>query len=193
MLSDGCGTVWRCALLGALAAAVTAVGRCEGQTVQRLLLPTFYGFGAQTTVVVPDRGTVYLGGVDGSRRGQNCCGMPLGGGVPGLGSRERGRNSSTGSAAVSATVIDHRELDRAVLSETERRQHARRDVRGEQVETAASSIRNTASQVGNKYVWLGMQAERDGDLQAARVFYEMAAERGVALQNYRSGRVDYEK
>ncbi len=71
-------------------------------------LPTFSVFNVTTTVSVPDRGSISLGG--------------NGGGVDATVNRSPIRNRSTSSSrtasgmSVHATIIDHSELDRAVLA-----------------------------------------------------------------------------
>ena len=111
--------VWTCLLLSAEpSAAQTAVQ-----------LPTIQQFGVTTTIVVPDGGTAYLGGVNRSSRGSSS----FGAGLPGLGNRGFGRTSSAGGVSVSTMIIDHREIDRALLAEAARRRGAKHDVLGQSV------------------------------------------------------------
>jgi type II secretory pathway component GspD/PulD (secretin) len=96
-----------------------------GQVVQ---LPTFRSFSIGTTVVIPDRGSAYLGGVNRARYGSVYRGVPVLGKLPGVGPlfRNRASASSVTSSGVhaSATIIDLRELDKAVLAEAARRRGA---------------------------------------------------------------------
>ena len=72
----------------------------QNVTVQ---LPTYHYFGVSTTVSVPDRGGLYMGGVNRSRWGR------------------RGRATSAGGMSINATIIDHDAMDRALLAEAARR------------------------------------------------------------------------
>jgi len=81
-------------------------------------LPTYNVFGVSTTVSVPDRGSIYLGGVNRSRLGR------------------RSRATSAGGVSINATIIDHNAMDRALLAEADRRRGARFDVRGRPVAVA---------------------------------------------------------
>ena len=88
-------------------------------------LPTFQSFSLGTTVVVPDRGSVYLGGVDRAHYGDAEAGVPGLDRVPGAGRlfRDRSLEASVGrsGAYATATIVDHREWDEAVLSRTAQR------------------------------------------------------------------------
>ena len=90
---------------------------CQGQVVQ---LPTFGVFSVRTTVVVPDRGGAYLGGVSRARYGSSAYGTPGFSKVPGMGrlftNRSSGAVVSSSDAFVSATIHDLHEMDRAVLA-----------------------------------------------------------------------------
>src|SRR4051794_25351818 len=90
-------------LAGVLATAAQA------QVVQ---LPSMNTFSVQTSVLVPDSGGAYLGGVGRAAQGSTSRGWgPL------------GRNTGRGGAVmgtgvmVHATIIDHEELDALVLEE----------------------------------------------------------------------------
>ena len=79
-------------------------------------LPTFRNFSLGTTVVVPDRGGAYVGGIGHSlRHAQRRC-RPL------LGDLSTSSASQTrlGSVHVSAYVHDHAAIDRTVLAEWNR-------------------------------------------------------------------------
>jgi hypothetical protein len=73
-------------------------------------LPTFSFFTVNTTVSVPDRGGAYLGGVNRAREGSWSRGF----GPPA--NRSLGGDRLAGGASVHATIIDHEELDRAILA-----------------------------------------------------------------------------
>lgn len=99
-----------CGLVLTLAVGSTA----RAQTLQ---LPSRQVFSVNTSVLVPDRGGAYLGGVSRSSQGLTQRGpwrnRALGGSAGGVG------------ASVHVTVIDHRALDRAVLAEAAERRAAR--------------------------------------------------------------------
>ena len=88
----------------------TAAVHGQRVTVQ---LPTFRQFSMTTTVVVPDRGGVYLGGVNRVRRHAMSLGTPL---FPG---RNRGRGGATAASGVSvqAWIHDLEAMDQAILNE----------------------------------------------------------------------------
>lgn len=93
-----------------------------GQTVQ---LPTIDTFSIQTTVMVPDGGTMLLGSVGRAAMGETLRGVPLLGNIPGAGrlfkNRGIGQETSAGTAAVSADLIIMSELEPHVLAEGQRR------------------------------------------------------------------------
>jgi hypothetical protein len=111
-----------------LAAVVIATAALlpASATAQVVQLPTFHQFSTNSSVLVPDRGAAYLGGVDSAA----------------YGSSQRGPfNRSIGGAvgrsglSVHATIIDHTELDRAVLAEAAARRGASVDVLGRDIAT----------------------------------------------------------
>jgi hypothetical protein len=80
---------------------------------QVVQLPTFHQFTVSTTVVVPDRGSMVIGGIDRARESQVFAGPRW---LGPLRSRGFGRELSSTRAGVSATIIDHHEMDEALLS-----------------------------------------------------------------------------
>lgn len=108
-------------LILALSAGVCGAGGAGEAFAQAVQLPTFHSFSVGTTVSVPDRGGAYLGGVRRAASGRTSHGAPLVGKTPGLG--RLGRNEAIGSTVgaagvgVTATIIDQRALDAAVLAE----------------------------------------------------------------------------
>ena len=74
-------------------------------------LPTFQNFGMSTTVLVPDRGSVYAGGVNRSFRSTSRRGIPL---APGL-ARSSSNGVSSSGVQVSAYIHDLEQLDREVI------------------------------------------------------------------------------
>ena len=92
-----------------------------GQVVQ---LPTFESFSVGTTVSVPDRGSVYLGGVDRARYESSSSGVPglsrFPGAGPLLGHRASSASVASSGASATATIIDHREWDAATRAQAAR-------------------------------------------------------------------------
>jgi hypothetical protein len=95
----------------AFAFASTALAQQQPTTVQ---LPTFRVFTVQTTVSVPDSGGSLLGGITRGRDGK------LTRGIGPLKDRALGSERGTGAMSVRATIIDHREIDEAILAAARR-------------------------------------------------------------------------
>ncbi len=74
-------------------------------------LPSFSIFSVNTTVSVPDGGGMYLGGVNRARDGSTSRGFGP------FANRGIGGDRMASGVSVQATIIDHDELDRAVLAE----------------------------------------------------------------------------
>src|SRR5687768_9047794 len=96
---------------------------CSPAHAQVIQLPTFHTFSIATTVSVPDRGSMTLGGVDRARFGRNAFGVPGVAGIPGAG-RLFGNQAIGGEVQASrlnagATVIDLNELDQAVRGQAQ--------------------------------------------------------------------------
>ena len=85
----------------------------SGQTVQ---LPTYRVFQMPLNVVVPDGGTAVIGGTKHATSSQSTRGLPLFGPV----SRHRAHSRGSNSVSVSATIIDHRQWDAAILADAAR-------------------------------------------------------------------------
>lgn len=153
----------------------------QQQTVQ---LPTFHYFGVSTTVVVPDRGSIPLGGVTyggSSRTRFDRVGPNYG----------YGQFSETLVMSVGATIIDHNEMDRAVLAEAARKRGAKFDVLGRPVDGVLDlkpavrpiPIEPPRDRVnGAVYLRRGRDAELKGQPELAKVFYQRAAKLGNAIE-----------
>lgn len=106
---------------------LAAVGFCvsassvSAQAPTTVQLPTFQVFSVNTTVSVPDGGGALLGGINRAADSSTTRGLPLGSKIPGLGrlagNRGIGSTRSASNMSVHATIIDHQELDAAVLAE----------------------------------------------------------------------------
>ena len=80
--------------------------------------PVQGGFGLRTTVSVPDRGSISLGGVNRGATGYRRSG-------PFRSGTNSGREFSGSSSSARVTIIDHHELDAAVLAQARAQQAAR--------------------------------------------------------------------
>lgn len=153
--------------------SVVMLGTAEAQVIQQqtVQLPTFHYFGVSTTVVVPTRGTIPLGGVT------------YGGMVrtpyDKVGSSFE-RFSAVNQLSLCATVIDHNEIDRALLAEAARRRGANFDILGRPIETVN----------GDVYLRRGREAELAGQSEVAKVFYRRAAKLGSHLAEDRLAQLD---
>lgn len=91
-------------------------------------LPTFQQFSIQTSVSVPDRGTMVLGGVDRAASGVNTRGVPGFSHIPGANrlfkNRAIGRDVGSSQASVSVWVHDLKGMDEAILAEAAARRDA---------------------------------------------------------------------
>ncbi|WP_425619366.1 hypothetical protein NA78x_003106 [Anatilimnocola sp. NA78] len=120
-------------LLTALPTAILLAGvHAFAQAPTTVQLPVIQVLSVDTTVSVPDGGGVSLGGINRAVDSSVTRGLPLGKGPlttnRGLSSVRSGSNMS-----VHATIIDHQELDAAVLAEAA----ARRGTRAEDPATLA--------------------------------------------------------
>lgn len=107
--------MWTRIFGGVTVAAGLLAGSAGEVRAQAVQLPTFRYFGVQTTVSVPDRGGVVLGGVNSAASGSTRRGFGP------FANRASGSSIGASTASVHATIIDHREWDEAVLAEAARR------------------------------------------------------------------------
>jgi hypothetical protein len=177
-------------------------------------LPSFSFFSVNTTVSVPDRGGMYLGGVNRARDGSWTRGFGP------LANRAIGGDRMAGGASVHATIIDHEELDRATLAaaaakrgpvdpaaakaEALARHVGREDKREGEApadpsavrsplpdSVAAIKARNAAaaeerSGEAAKFFAQAEQAESDGKPAIAKVYYQMVARRDAGALKQRA-------
>ena len=97
--------LWAFLVLGSL--LVTSVDAQQGITVQ---LPTFSFFSVATTVVVPDSGGAYLGGVNRASSGRTRFGTPFGHRQGAIGA-----DRQASGMQVKAQIHDLAEMDKALL------------------------------------------------------------------------------
>jgi hypothetical protein len=88
---------------------------CLAASAQTVQLPTYSFATVGTTVMVPDRGAAYLGGINRSASGRNEYGIP-GLALPGLQNRSIGQNVGASSMFVTATIHDFDAMDQALLN-----------------------------------------------------------------------------
>ncbi|MFK8115441.1 MAG: hypothetical protein AB8B91_24810 [Rubripirellula sp.] len=99
----------RCISLGtALAFVLSVTPNAEAQLPSVVQLPSFQTFSYSGTVVVPDGGSAYLGGVRRSASGSSRRGL----------SRAFGSSVRNSGASVRATIIDNDAIDRKLLGGT---------------------------------------------------------------------------
>lgn len=90
---------------------VTSISAQQSLPATTVQLPTFSQFTITTTVSVPDRGGAFLGGLNSGASNSS----RLGNGP--LQNRSLSSTRAATGVSVSATVIDHEEIDRAILAE----------------------------------------------------------------------------
>jgi hypothetical protein len=164
---------------------------CTQAAAQQVVqLPTFSFFSVSTSVSVPDSGGVYQGGFNRARYGQNAAGFPV---TPAA--RAIAHGLQTGQSSVSATIIDHRELDPARTDsglgitssnstpEARRLAEARRSSAGSVPGSLADAHRLRAAELlakqdeAKQLLEQARAAEASGKPAMARIYYTNAAKR----------------
>jgi len=158
--------------------AVGATTTCSAQVIQ---LPTFQFFSVSTTVSVPDGGAAYLGGVNRAQYGSTSRGVPGLRKLPGAGrlfaNRGIGSSLSSSGASVTATIIDHAEMDALLLAEA-----AGRRTGGEALSETDRKALVLSSHIGRRdtpTLRLGGEAPRES-VAAIRLRNDVAARAHVA-------------
>ena len=109
--------LWTCVMAGTGAGA----GTVSAQAPTTLQFPTFSSFSSSTSVAVPDRGSIVVGGVERGAQGLLSQGVSGASHVPGAGRLFRnqavGREVGQSSAQVSVWIHDLRAMDEALLAE----------------------------------------------------------------------------
>jgi hypothetical protein len=170
-----------------LSLVALACAQAAGQAVQ---LPTFSFFSVSTSISVPDSGGAYQGGFSRARYGQNAVGLP---GTPAA--RAIAHGLQTGQSSVTATIIDHQELDSAppqaglgavspaASPEARRFAEARRSSAGNLPGSVADAHRLRAAEAlarqkeAKQLLEQGRAAEAAGKTAVARIYYSNAAKR----------------
>jgi hypothetical protein len=216
MKPDGQGGLLMTRLLSLLAVCETlfclaSLLRAQGpqpppvsQAPTTVQLPTFSFFTVQTTVSVPDGGGAYLGGINRGASGSTMRGIGP------LKNRAIGSARAASGVSVSATIIDHEEIDRALLATAAANRSQAANPTAAKAAALSSSVgrrpaapaagvdagdaahlpdslaaireRNSAaanieaSELAG-YFARARQAETDGKVAVAKVFYQMVARR----------------
>jgi hypothetical protein len=174
----------------------------QGRAVQ---LPSYSYFTTNGTVVVPDNGAAYLGGVNRARSGTNEFGAPLG---P-LGNRSIGSERSVSGTSVSVHVHDFEAMDEMILGPDFRSKSRAAAGSGDPRRTTGDPRRalgdprralgdpgrappsvaeivaqrrrdQEARQVeAEGFFERGQSAEEAGKANVARIYYQMAAKRAT--------------
>ena len=148
-------------LIGLLAVAAVAVFPASA-AAQSLLLqaPVFSQFSVQTSVSVPDRGGVLLGGVGRAANGTKSFGFTPNG-------SSRGHSVSNTSASSHVYIIDFNELD-PFLRDRNRSQRVRID--------PVKEKRERESRAAKAYEKLAVKAEKKGKTDLAKWYRQKARE-----------------
>lgn len=188
-------------IVGSLAASNVFAQR-PGASVQ---LPTSSSFSVGTSVSVPDQGSAYLGGVSTARSGDNSFGVPLLPWRPFRNSAPDGQRSVS-AAHVTVTIHDFEALEEALLRQPTapvglppavgtvpmvgkppdasgrdtKFQAAGRDpppVPVQQIRAERQRREEALGAEAEQFFQRGIEAERLGNVGAARVYYQMASRR----------------
>lgn len=183
-----------CRLVGILVVWTCAAPLTYGQVLQ---LPTFDFFTVRTSVMVPDSGGAFLGGIGRSAERSRTYGMGRG---PLLSNRMIESSGGASLASVHATIIDHEAMDRAVRaaaggvapSAEERRaaatsQRMRAGDPNAKGATGLVSVAEARRRSAERKASIraeaeamfadGQAAEARGEIGTARIFYQMAHKR----------------
>lgn len=96
-----------------MAIVLVAFAAVSARAQNAVQLPTYSSFGTGTTISVPDRGSVYTGGINRAYDGRNEFGAPL---LP-FGNRSIGSERSATSVWTSAYIHDFAAMDEALLNQ----------------------------------------------------------------------------
>lgn len=159
-------------------------------------LPTFSFFGVGTSVSVPDRGSVYLGGVNRAATGMNEFGAPL---MP-FRNRSFGMERSASNMSVSVFIHDFDAMEEALLGgqaapgtalaprwprSGPERLTARSATPAPPAPDVAQILEDRAReqvarrQEAEDFFQRGRSAEESGKPNVARIYYQMAARRAA--------------
>jgi hypothetical protein len=168
------------------AVVLTAAPLAAQQPPATVQLPTLHHFALGTSVLVPDRGAAYLGGVGSARFGRNAFGLPL---VPGS-NRATSRQLGAAGVSVSAWIHDFPAMDEALLQQAAAAREARPDPPGprippddplpqslEAIARAHAAADAKLQREAADYLARGLRAEASGKPGLAKIYYRMAHRR----------------
>jgi hypothetical protein len=185
------------AAAGWLVLAAAGLARGQNNAPTTVQLPTFSFFTVSTTVSVPDSGGAYLGGISRGRTSSTSRGLPLWAKSPWFSplgaSRGAASELSRGGMSVHATIIDHRELDEAVLAAASRAgpstatadARSSADAGAESVAAIRRQLAEEDRQRAAEIADLVVKAEEMAQAKKpalARMYYKMAARRAEGSQ-----------
>ncbi len=181
------------ATVGIAAVSVFNVPPVAGQQQPTVVqLPTFSSFSVSTSVLVPDRGSAYLGGVGRASDGFNSFGPPLA-----MPQRGWGRSVSASGVSVNAFIHDLTAMDADLLSQARgaplkpqsplAQAVANRARVQPEAALSVSALRarhaesQTNQQQAEALQWFAkaQAAEADGKSAVAKIYYGMAARRAT--------------
>lgn len=180
-------------LAGLLVIGVSALA--PGVSAQSVQLPSYSYFGVGTSVLVPDRGSTFLGGVNRAAAGTNDLGVPLLPFAP-FSNRGIGQDRSASHVGVSVFIHDFETMEAAIAREASRSStlHPRLPVaqyplppREPASRSSLPSVteirrRGQSQQVSREEEALdffrrGERAEAEGKATVARIYYQMVIRR----------------
>jgi len=180
-----------------LAVALTVQpARAQQNRATSVQLPTYSFFSTSTTVSVPDRGSVYMGGINRARSGSRQFGAPL---LP-FGNRAMGSSRGAAGTRVSVWVHDFEAMDEALLNQPtafngygkrplaaepwRRRLAESQDSSGAQSAPSVEDARQqrlaaqqTRANEALVFFERGQKAEEAGKANVAKIYYQMVARR----------------
>ncbi len=176
--------VTRTYLLPMTAACLFAVSLGEGraQAPTTVQLPSFQFFTVSTSGLVPDRGTMSLGGISTSGTSALASG-------PFFPQSASGSTMNSSGMSISVQIHDMAELDAAVLAQTKPIGSASSSSVAGSPSTASQSIAEARRQheqetaavddQARDYYQRGLLAESNAQVGAAKVWYQMASRRAT--------------
>ena len=149
---------------------------CSHAQLTTVQLPTMQRFGMSTTVSVPDRGAVYLGGVNRSTYGSARRRTPL---TPNT-NRSFGSATAASGVSVSAYIHDFEEMDRQLIGDVaepgavsaSQLDHSMPRVSDIRKRVQARKAAQIA--VASRRIRAGVRYEKQGKLSAAKAKYRAA-------------------
>jgi len=177
-----------------------AAGKCLAQQSTAVQLPTYSFFGTSTTVSVPDRGSVYMGGIKRAESGSSSYRTPLAPFGP-FGNRSIGSSRSAMGTSVKVWIHDFEAMDEYLLSQptpyntsrardadpwVRRLAAAQPDSTGRpapgpvDIQARLARKEQTRRAEAVNFFQRGRKAEAEGKANVARIYYQMAARRAEA-------------